>query len=500
MSIEIEIKLEAQPQQIDLIKQWVTDNYAGQSRWHNKQLINTYYDTENRKLRELEIGLRVRRDGDHYIQSVKSAGRVVGGLFQRNESETAIQNANLDLTLVSDPYLMILLEEAQEDDGPVRPLFRTDFVRELCEISVEGTLIEVALDMGTIAHKENNLSICEVELELKEGSPQYLFDIGQQLIETFNLVLDSKSKAERGYKLSSRGKYTPHLKSLDVVQLTAKSAAEGSFETIAHTGLEHWQYYIKQIKNELTIDSVLQLHRALQFMQHMYAVFAPLIPRHALSSLRKDWREITKNLSKLLHVASEINWLNNGKMYGFNYSELQPFEEGLHQAFNTEGKRFVEYLQTSSYNLKLLNFSRWLYLKEWRVSLKDSAEQKLKKEIFPFAIRQLQHQMTDLQRHLGQKEFLDEKSYLLLLPKMYRTLDIGLFFGSLFDSRKRRAFRQNWVDLVANIELFQQLDYIRNLLKTANKSDKRLETTEQDILTALTDIRTLAFTQNPYWN
>ncbi|NVK22205.1 MAG: CYTH domain-containing protein [Kangiellaceae bacterium] len=497
MSVEIEIKLAAQPEQINEIKQWLSEKYAPQSGWRNSLLVNTYYDTENHKLRELEIGLRVRRDGDDYIQSVKSAGRVVGGLFQHNESEIKLPNASLDLLAVTDPYLMILLEEAQEEDGAVRPLFRTDFHRDLCVVEVQGSQVEIALDQGSISHKEHNQLISEIELEFKLGHPSVIFDVCRALIDKFGLVLDSESKAERGYRMCTNP--TPYLKRLDVVQLTAKSPAEGSFETIAHTGLEHWQHYIKQIKREVTVDSVLQLNRALMFMQHMYAVFAPLIPRNALTELRKDWREITKNFAKLLKVSLEINWLNNGKMYGFDYPELKDFEQGLRNAFRTEGERFVEYLHTPSYNLKLLHFSRWLYLKEWR-SVVESEQHRLQKEIFPFAIRQLQHQLLDLKRHLSEKEALDEKDYLNYLPKMYRTLDIGLFFGSLFDSRKRRAYRQNWVDLVANIELFKQLDFIRQALKSEQKVDQRLEQIEQDILQALVTMRQQAFEQNPYWN
>ncbi|MBD3654791.1 CYTH and CHAD domain-containing protein [Kangiella sp.] len=498
MSIEIEIKLSATPDKISDIKQWVSERFSESSEWQEKQLANTYFDTENHKLREMEIGLRIRRDGDKFIQSVKSAGRVVGGLFQRNESEIELPSNQLDLQAVAEPYLMILLEEAEEEDGPVQPAFNTDFLRRQIFVTEGDSQIEIALDVGSIRCKEEKKDICEVELELKEGEPAILFSLCQELIEKFDLVLDSESKAERGYTLCQ--KPSPYLRQLRVVELTAKSSAEAAFETIAHTGLGHWQHYIKQIKREVTIDNVLQLNRALMFMQHMYSVFAPMIPRHALSSLRSDWREITKNFAKLLKVAQEINWLNNGKLYGFTYEELSDFEKGLRRAFKREGSQFTEYLKSASYNLKLLHFSRWLYLKEWRLAFKEGGGQRLKKEIFPFAIRQLQHQLFDIKRHLTGKGELTENDYLAYLPRMYRTLDIGLFFGSLFENKKRKAYRQRWVDLVASIELFKQLEFIRRALKTEDRIDERLERTEKDILEALVTMRTRALEENPYWN
>lgn len=498
MSIELEMKLAAKPEQISDIKQWLSQQLGVAVEWQSSDLVNTYYDTESHKLREMKIGLRVRRDGENYIQSVKSEGRVVGGLYQRNESETQIPNANLDLELVEDPYLQILLEEAQDEDGALRALFRTDFLRQHSLVNYQESEIEVAIDSGEISHKGDNSAICEVELELKSGEASAIFDLSRRLIEAFSLVLSSESKAERGYRLSSN--HQVYLRRLDVVPLTAKSPAEGAFETIAHYGLAHWQHYIKLIKRESKVEYYLQLNRALLYMQHMYSVFAPLIPRHSLSEVRSDWREVTQNFGKVQSIALQLNWLENAKLYGFEYDSLKNQEEELEAKFAQESKEFIQFLGTADYNLKLLHFSRWLYTREWREELKESAKNRLQKEIFPFAIKQLQHQMLDITRHLKLKEELSDSDYLSYLPKLYRTLDIGLFFGSLFDSKKRVKFRQNWVDLVANIELFKQLDYVRKSLGAVDKQDESLETTEEEILGTLLSLRTKAFEQNPYWN
>ncbi len=498
MSLELEIKLAANPEQISQIKQWLSDFSEQSLEWQRSELINTYYDTENHRLREMKIGLRTSRDGERYIQSVKSEGRVVGGLYQRNESEADISNASLDIQQVEDPYLLILLEEAEEEDGPFKALFRAEFERQHCLYHFQDSEIEILLDTGEVSHKGEKNLVCEVRLALKTDDANHIFDLTRQLIEEFSLILSAESKAEIGYRLSSD--QTRYLKRLDVVPLTAKSPAEGSFETIAYYGLAHWQHYIKLVKQELKVEYFLQLHQVLLYMQHLYAVFAPLIPRHSLSEVRADWREITQNLSKVQTVASQLNWLANAKMYDFSYEELHEQEANLQQRFEQEGQNFVHYLLSSSYNLKLLHFSQWLYSKEWREEIRESHKQQLQKEIFPFAIKQLQHQMLDINRQFKVQEELHDEDYVSYLPKLYRTLDIGLFFGSLFDSKKRMTFRQNWVDLVANIELFKQLDYVRKSLESVGKEDLRLEETKEEILQALFKLRSKAFEQNPYWN
>ena len=512
MSIEVELKLSASADKIKQVKQWLKDVGCSESNsaeleWEQKYLHNTYFDTKNHRLRGTDIGLRIRKDGDHYIQSVKSAGRVVGGLYQRNESEHTIPEDKLQLELVDEPYLMILLEEAEEEDGPLAPIFTTNFNRDVVTIDYNGAQVEVALDQGqincmaeessTIAQESQDL--CEVELELKEGEASVLFDLGRELIEQFDLVLDSESKAERGYRLChSAPEYTKHL---DLVNLTSKTSAEAAFESVAHKGLGHWQYHIKKIKREPSIDAVLQLTRALMFMQTMYSVFAAVIPRHSLIHLRKDWREITKNFSKLFTIAEEINWLNNSKLYGFHYAELADLEAGLERSFIKEHKVFVDYLKTPSYNLKLLRFSRWLYLKEWREAIGESNAEKIqKKEIYSYATKQLQHLLRDMRRHLSEKVTLSKQDYIDYLPKMTRTLDIGLFFGCLFDDRARREYRRGWADIVANIQLLQQLVYLEKALAVEGVEDPLIDDTETETLVVLKGMREEALARNPYWN
>ncbi|WP_215201240.1 CYTH domain-containing protein, partial [Escherichia coli] len=46
---------------------------------------NQYYDTPGRELARAKVALRMRRDGEQYIQTLKSRGQSVAGLSERNE-------------------------------------------------------------------------------------------------------------------------------------------------------------------------------------------------------------------------------------------------------------------------------------------------------------------------------------------------------------------------------------------------------------------------------
>ncbi len=58
--------------------------------WTETELTSVYYDTPDGSLREAGYTLRVRQDGDRYIQTVKARGDGGVGLFDRPEWESDI--------------------------------------------------------------------------------------------------------------------------------------------------------------------------------------------------------------------------------------------------------------------------------------------------------------------------------------------------------------------------------------------------------------------------
>ena len=113
MANEIEVKLIAQQQQIKSLEFLDFDDVVTTDPWSVSELKNTYFDTVNFKLRELKIGLRIRVDGERLIQTVKASGKAIGGLHERNESESDLTEFKINIDQVEDPYLKILLEEAR---------------------------------------------------------------------------------------------------------------------------------------------------------------------------------------------------------------------------------------------------------------------------------------------------------------------------------------------------------------------------------------------------
>lgn len=170
-------------------------------------LHNVYYDTPDQVLRQARVALRIRRVGGaakpQWLQTLKIGGQGDSALSQRGEWEVPVPNATLDLNaLQATPWQQI------DPDGSVfqalTPTFSTVFNRTLWVIRhKDGSVVEVALDLGQIEANQTQAPICELELELRTGSPPALFEIAQQIAKTTALLPATASKAERGYLLAA---------------------------------------------------------------------------------------------------------------------------------------------------------------------------------------------------------------------------------------------------------------------------------------------------------
>jgi len=170
-----------------------------------RTLSNIYYDTPARDLRRNRVALRIRRDGDRFIQTLKSAGNGQAGLSVRNEWEWERPEPSLDPALLREH-----LPQALRDDSllaSLQPAFETDFERRLWWLGGEDEdgdwQVEVALDRGEIRAGERSMPLCELELELKAGRSDRLFHLALEIARQLPVQVRDASKAQRGYELAA---------------------------------------------------------------------------------------------------------------------------------------------------------------------------------------------------------------------------------------------------------------------------------------------------------
>lgn len=170
------------------------------------QLENVYYDTPDQRLRRERIALRTRRvgggSGPQWLQTLKMAGRGDSALSSRGEWEFEVPDAALSLPpLLATPWAT--LDPHGQLFQTLQPMFATHFERTLWTVRRPGgSVVEVALDLGEVIAAGQRAPLAELELELKAGPPEALFELAQELARTLAVLPVSQSKAQRGFALA----------------------------------------------------------------------------------------------------------------------------------------------------------------------------------------------------------------------------------------------------------------------------------------------------------
>lgn len=162
-----------------------------------------YFDTADRRLARAGLALRVRKEGRRWVQTLKGSG---DGLWQRLEHEVPLALA-AGATPQADPALHADTPagEALRDalgDGVLQRQYGTEVTRITRLLRASGCLVELAFDRGALVAGQQRWPLCELEFELKSGTPAALAALAERWVERFALTLDTRSKAERGERLA----------------------------------------------------------------------------------------------------------------------------------------------------------------------------------------------------------------------------------------------------------------------------------------------------------
>ena len=203
-----------------------------------KQLDNIYFDTPERALAQARVALRLRKDGSRWLQTVKRGGTAQAGLHSREEVEFAVAGMALEWRVLAGTPLGKIIDPYR---AQLQPQFRTRFSREVRLLKGQtGAEIELAIDQGEILAGKRREALCELELELKSGPVDDLFSLALELVARHPLVLDNRSKAERGAALLRDLPPSPPVKAAAMVL-----SADADAPTVARLAIENclaqWQ-------------------------------------------------------------------------------------------------------------------------------------------------------------------------------------------------------------------------------------------------------------------
>jgi len=169
------------------------------ARPETRRLVARYFDTADRRLARAGMSLRLRREGRSWVQTLKAGGEAA---LARFEHEVLRPGADLDPAVHAGTQAGERMAALLADGEPLRQRYETDIRRTTRTLRTRGAVVELAFDEGRIATHDRELRVCELELELLSGSPVALFALAERWRARFGLLVDPRSKAERGDALA----------------------------------------------------------------------------------------------------------------------------------------------------------------------------------------------------------------------------------------------------------------------------------------------------------
>lgn len=196
MAKEIELKLEIPT--IKTMMALLSDDRILGGEAGTVHMRATYFDTENMVLSKKRIGVRLRREDDAIVATLKYGGGVIDGMHTRTEVNRPKETFTLSLD--DFPKEREMLEQVL-GDHELMPLIETDIIRHLRRIEYKDSVLECALDEGTVQAAGKSVEIRELEVELLEGSQEDLEEFYRERLTDYHLVPEDMSKLARGIEL-----------------------------------------------------------------------------------------------------------------------------------------------------------------------------------------------------------------------------------------------------------------------------------------------------------
>ncbi|MBC3766303.1 inorganic triphosphatase [Neptunicella marina] len=500
MDTEIELKILVPADANQIIVSSYLPTLQANIEHKSLTLYNSYYDTADNALRKLDMGFRVRGCNGEFEQTIKTAGQSVAGLHQRPEYNVNLPDNQPQLHLF-DPALWpgdMNVEQLQEE---LEVVFTTHFQREAYLIGFEnGNQIELVFDLGKVSAGSHEQSICEIELELKAGDAQCLFDIAEQLFQLMPCRLGFQSKAARGYMLAKGLELNP-LDNSKSVNLSQQDNVEQAFIKSVSFVLNWWQHHEQCYVSTKNEAALLGIQTAIRMLGQVLRMYQPLLGLSELQSLihksdaiEKKWQWVTEfyglvtlssergSFRKLHEKNDQLLSFLNGRAQGMLLS---------HQPMCLIDNENAARLQLAL--LKLLTSKPWLQTSDqWHQPIKAVCRQVLSDGLY-----QVSQLMT------GGSPF-DAEQYKESEALLRNVLFNGVFFANLFADNGREQFRAPWLDILDGIEELQMLSQLQHEIRRSDLEEKdELVTWVQDktarLLSIMEQSRGAALDMQPYW-
>ena len=291
MAYEIELKFRIPPDRLVALRRAVATRGA-----ETVPMAAIYFDTGGQHLAKARVALRLRHEGVQWVQTLKAQG---AGTMQRLEHNVVLPGSAklalepgsarpaLDIKRHAGTEAGALLRRVLADakGAPLVERYATEVSRTRRVLRHGAARIELALDEGRISAGPRSLPVCEIEFELQQGAPQALLDVAARWVDRFKLVLDVRSKSERGHQLAAGLAASPPAKARPV-RLPLRASPAQAVAAMMADALDQALANASQLADgDAGPEHLHQLRVGLRRLRSVMRVFAPWQPAGAASAL-----------------------------------------------------------------------------------------------------------------------------------------------------------------------------------------------------------------------
>ena len=383
------------------------------------RLEAVYFDTPDFQLSQQGFSLRVRREGDRFVQTLKQGGEAAG-IFDRGEWESALEGPDLDDSALeqtpigTNRRLIALLE----------PVGRTTIDRAIWVLQRNGESIEVALDRGRVEAGASYERIAELELELKSGQPGSLFHFARELALSAPVRIGVLSKGERVQRLAlgTTGKAEKATK----IELDPDWSVAQAFATISQSCLRQFRLNEHLIVERCEASALHQARVSMRRLRASLSLFGSAIRDREFERLREELRWFTSSLGDARNIDVFLN----------RYEPLLSVRDrkALISARKAAYKTANSAIDSDRLRTLLLDYVEWLETGSWRKRRKAAGA------VGPFAIQRLDRLWDRWCEAGAQLATLDEEQrhrFRIQVKKLRYAVE---FLGSLFNAVQVRKF------------------------------------------------------------
>lgn len=335
-----------------------------------RPLTSVYFDTPELALAQRRAGLRLRRSGRAWVQTFKCE-LPDAPEHQRGEWEWPVKGAILDFSRLAETPFADWFDKARHREA-LAPRFETRLTRSSALIESGQASIEVAIDRGKLIAGAHTEPILELEMELKAGPIEGLYEAAHAFNRDLALVPEPRSKAARGFALLTGA--VPGPVRARRMQLDENLNVEQAFISVMLHCMAQLQANAAGVRSMDDPEYLHQARVALRRLRSALVTFRRAVPRAASEALSIEARALASAMGEARNLDV------------FEDETLEPLAAAGHRPALTDALAQVAALRGQArmaaanalspprYTDFVLDLYRWLDTAAWRVDGQASDE------------------------------------------------------------------------------------------------------------------------------